>query len=210
MKPSSEGQTWNARKKRKVLDPAMDCLINANFRAGFQCRRKVFHIHFNNASSGEKPDWREQKTKDVYGESHLIDLGPGLVMPDSVLEHIIACAHHLKISTVDDLRRETRWSGTDKFGSEVISVIHCIIPVPVSAPAFSTTPLQRRSVPQSAATSATISNSLAVYPDETNHGQSIATSAKKNKCGVCGLEGHNSKCFQVILIVFPTNVDHRA
>ncbi|KIJ05293.1 hypothetical protein PAXINDRAFT_164776 [Paxillus involutus ATCC 200175] len=55
MKPSSEGQTWNARKKRKVLDPAMDCLINANFRAGFQCRRKVFHIHFNNASSGEKP-----------------------------------------------------------------------------------------------------------------------------------------------------------
>ncbi|KIJ04929.1 hypothetical protein PAXINDRAFT_21786 [Paxillus involutus ATCC 200175] len=138
-------------------------------------------------------DWREQKTKDIYGESHLIDLGPGLVMPDSVLERIIACAHHLKISTVDDLRRETRWSGTDKFGSEVISVIHCIIPVPVSAPAFSTTPLQRRSVPQSAATSATISNSLAVYPDETNHGQSIATSAKKNKCGACGLEGHNKR-----------------
>ena len=42
-----------ARRKRKELDPAMDCLINAHLRAGLHCRRKVFDLHFDNASAGE-------------------------------------------------------------------------------------------------------------------------------------------------------------
>jgi len=41
-------------RKRKELDPAMDCLINAHLRAGLHCRRKVFDLHFDNASAGEK------------------------------------------------------------------------------------------------------------------------------------------------------------
>ncbi|KAI5980764.1 P-loop containing nucleoside triphosphate hydrolase protein [Pisolithus albus] len=36
------------RRSRKVLDPGVDCLINAENRADFRCRRKVFNTYFNN------------------------------------------------------------------------------------------------------------------------------------------------------------------
>ena len=55
MKPKLEGgpSSRRARRGHRELDPAMDCLINAHHRPGFQCRRKVFDIHFDNASSSE-------------------------------------------------------------------------------------------------------------------------------------------------------------
>jgi superfamily II DNA or RNA helicase len=40
------------QKKRRDLDPAMDCLINAGVR-GIGCRRKVFDLHFDNGSAGK-------------------------------------------------------------------------------------------------------------------------------------------------------------
>jgi len=43
-----------AWRKRKELDPAMDCLINAHLRAKLRCHRKVFDLHFDNASAGEE------------------------------------------------------------------------------------------------------------------------------------------------------------
>ncbi|KIK80902.1 hypothetical protein PAXRUDRAFT_157387, partial [Paxillus rubicundulus Ve08.2h10] len=136
-------------------------------------------------------DWRNQKTKNVYGECHLIDLGPGLVMPDSVLECIVACAHHLKIRIVDDLHHETQWSGTDKFGDEVIVVIHCIIPVLLSTSALTTTPLQCRLLTCRDMVYDTI------HLSGINNTQSTTTViTKKNKCGACGLEGHNSKPYR--------------
>lgn len=54
MKPNVEEGGRRVRQgHRRELDPAMDCLINAHHRPGFQCRRKVFNIYFDNASSSE-------------------------------------------------------------------------------------------------------------------------------------------------------------
>ncbi|KAG2343221.1 hypothetical protein BDR05DRAFT_884945 [Suillus weaverae] len=79
-------------------------------------------------------DWREAATRRVYGDSNLRDYGPGTVMPDSVLDCIVDCAQHHKILTIQDLRKETRWSGSDQFGSDIIAIIHRLFPVPTSAP----------------------------------------------------------------------------
>ncbi|KAF8448775.1 hypothetical protein L210DRAFT_3388132 [Boletus edulis BED1] len=51
MKPKQEGKGSRARRGRRDLDPAMDCLINAHLRPGFLCRRRVFDLHFDNAAS---------------------------------------------------------------------------------------------------------------------------------------------------------------
>ncbi|KAG1883645.1 hypothetical protein F4604DRAFT_1575703, partial [Suillus subluteus] len=83
-------------------------------------------------------EWRELITKRVYGDLTLNDYGPAVTMPDSVLDRIIDCAHHHKISTTDDLCKETKWSAVDCFGSDVIAIIQCITPVPVLQPVFTT------------------------------------------------------------------------
>jgi hypothetical protein len=51
-------------------------------------------------------DWWEAKTEYQYGEAHLEDLGPALVMPTSVLNCIMDCSHHFKISSMADLKKE--------------------------------------------------------------------------------------------------------
>jgi hypothetical protein len=58
-------------------------------------------------------DWRDHKTVEIYGCSHLIDLGPTVVMGDTVLDRIIDCAHHEKIKVIQDLHKETHWSIND-------------------------------------------------------------------------------------------------
>ncbi|KIJ12990.1 hypothetical protein PAXINDRAFT_14203 [Paxillus involutus ATCC 200175] len=253
------------QKRCKVLDPAMDFLINAHLRTGFHCRRKVFDLHFNNAAAdvdhracdpsnqggcsrcaplttsvccdihhpdafhlfdssfvpvpklpnrsrlnkfkmGPKEyelcealeDWREGKTREIHGELNLIDIGPSLVMPDDILDRIVTCAHYLKIKSVDDLRRETHWSKTNQFGAEVISVIHHIIPIPITPAVFTTTPLQSRCSILQTSTSFPVTPSVNLstsrqLPAEVGR-QSETTgnsSSKKNKCSACGLEGHN-------------------
>jgi hypothetical protein len=51
--PKPEEKTsWSARKK-KELEPAMDCLINAHLQSTIQCQRKVFHVHFSDTSAGD-------------------------------------------------------------------------------------------------------------------------------------------------------------
>lgn len=122
-------------------------------------------------------DWREQKTRETHGESHLMDIGPSLVMPDEVLDRIVACAHYLKIKSVEDLKRETHWSKTNQFGIEVISLIHHIIPVPTASAVLTTTPLQPRSIPQT----------LTSLPEVSLSNLAL----KKHKCSACGVEGHN-------------------
>ncbi|KAG2743437.1 hypothetical protein P692DRAFT_201723562 [Suillus brevipes Sb2] len=243
----------------------MDCLINAHLRNTIQCRRRVFRVHFDNASAGENnvmilcimdrfvytlftepdhlacdpsrpegclrcapalpetccdihhphafsfydttitlapskvpyrshltkhemgpkehelcdslEDWREAATRRIYGDSHLNDYGPSLVMPDSVLDRIVGCAHYQKIVTIDDLRKETRWSGVDQFGGDVIAVIHSIIPVSVPVPVFTSNPLQPALPRQSV----------------NNTSSNTQANRKQSRCSACNLEGHNSK-----------------
>lgn len=42
------------KRRKRVLEPAMDYLINAENRAGIECRRKVFDVCFENDAAGEK------------------------------------------------------------------------------------------------------------------------------------------------------------
>ncbi|KIJ10665.1 hypothetical protein PAXINDRAFT_85694, partial [Paxillus involutus ATCC 200175] len=162
------------------LDPAMDYLINAGVRDGLQCRREVFHIHFDNAAA---EDWREEKTKQMHRESHLTDLGPGLVMPDTVLDRIVACAHHCKIKTTDDLCKEIHWSSTDHFGTEVVALDTC-----GCRECEFPTPLQSRPVPSS---NSAITGSTRAHQLQVDEVVSELNAGKKNKCGACRLEGHN-------------------
>jgi hypothetical protein len=122
-------------------------------------------------------DWREAATRRVYGDSNLRDYGPGTVMPDSVLDRIVDCAQHHKILTIQDLRKETRWSGSDQFGSYIIAIIHRLFPVPTSAPVLTLAPLQRQ-----------------LSSIDNNNPQATSSTARKaSRCSACNAEGHNSK-----------------
>ncbi|KAG2074483.1 hypothetical protein BDR04DRAFT_1007874, partial [Suillus decipiens] len=122
-------------------------------------------------------EWQELMTRRVYGDSTLNDYGPGVTMPDSVLDRIIDCAHQHKISTIDDLRKETKWSAADRFGSDVIAIVQCIIPVPVLLPVFTTAMHPRQSLPS------------------TSQSSQPVIARKQPRCSACGIEGHTSKSF---------------
>ncbi|KAG1762510.1 P-loop containing nucleoside triphosphate hydrolase protein [Suillus placidus] len=216
-----EGKSGGSTRKKRELEPPMDCLINAHLRDPDHitcdpsnsdgCTRcapltpsvccdihnpdtlspnttslpskAIYRSRILKYEMGPREfqlrdaleDWRESVTSRIYGDSTLNDYGPGVTMPDSVLDRIVDCAHHHKVSTTDDLRKETRWSAVDRFGSDVIAIIQRIIPVPVLQPVLTTT---RR--PQPNLPSTTQSNLPLV-------------ARKQPRCSACGIEGHTSK-----------------
>ncbi|KAG2134634.1 hypothetical protein BD769DRAFT_1353154 [Suillus cothurnatus] len=98
-------------------------------------------------------DWREEATIKLYGHAHLHDLGPGLIMPNSILDRIVECAHFLKIKSTADLVKETRWSGANKHGDEIIALIHQIRPLPTP---LTSAPLQPRTASSNANASTSV------------------------------------------------------
>ncbi|KAG1889560.1 P-loop containing nucleoside triphosphate hydrolase protein [Suillus subluteus] len=132
-------------------------------------------------------DWRDQKTVEIYGRSHLIDLGPTVVMGNSVLDQIVDCAHFQKIKVADDLRKETHWSVNDNLTKEVIAIIHCIIPISL----YTTAPLQQRPL----STTVHAPNSGLAQPPSahiTSNGPPAGVK-KLQKCSACGQAGHNKR-----------------
>ncbi|KAI5982404.1 P-loop containing nucleoside triphosphate hydrolase protein [Pisolithus albus] len=81
-------------------------------------------------------EWREQTTSAVYGWHHLNDIGPSIVMCNTTLGRIVNCAHHHKINSIQDLRRETAWPDADRYGGEVLSLIQRHA-VPLASPFIS-------------------------------------------------------------------------
>ncbi|KAH7917215.1 hypothetical protein BV22DRAFT_1026812 [Leucogyrophana mollusca] len=134
-------------------------------------------------------DWRETKTAQLFGHAHLHDLGPGLVMTDSVVDRIVNCAHHHKIKTASDLKKETRWIYTDKYGDEVVTLILRLAPLPVPQAPLVSTPLQPCRAAYNVASS---SNTPARTPSTPTP---AAKPRKKTRCGACGEEGHNGMLF---------------
>ncbi|KAG2100864.1 hypothetical protein BD769DRAFT_1312260, partial [Suillus cothurnatus] len=118
-------------------------------------------------------DWREEATIKLYGHAHLHDLGPGLIMPNSILDRIVECAHFLKIKSTADLVKETRWSGANKHGDEIIALIHQIRPLPTP---LTSAPLQPRTTSSNANASASVPRNA----------------KRKMRCSACGEEGHNA------------------
>ncbi|KAI6011404.1 P-loop containing nucleoside triphosphate hydrolase protein [Pisolithus microcarpus] len=127
-------------------------------------------------------EWREQTTSAVYGWHHLNDIGPCIVMCNATLERIVDCAHHHKISTIQDLKRETTWLDADQYGGEVLSLIRRHAAPLVSL--FISTPLRETMSPSNVLTTSHAS------PSPTPN--SIIT-RRKAKCSACGQEGHNAR-----------------
>ncbi|KAG6373132.1 hypothetical protein JVT61DRAFT_6739 [Boletus reticuloceps] len=144
-------------------------------------------------------DWREQKMITVYGKSHLINIGPAIILPDEALDCIVDCAHFLKITTIDDLVSETHWSKANIFGMEVLEVIHRIIPVPIVPAVFTHAPLQPCSVPDPGTSQlpnvSGPSITFLVEPCSSAynipHVVEQPAVLKKNRCSACSQEGHN-------------------
>ncbi|KAI6117852.1 hypothetical protein EDD16DRAFT_1480984 [Pisolithus croceorrhizus] len=122
-------------------------------------------------------DWREEKTATVYGWACLFDNGP-VVMTDSTLDRIVDCAHHRKIQTPQDLKRETTWADSDLYAGEVLSLIERHAALRKSL--YISTPLRQSSASASASVSA---STLPTLP--AKH--------RATKCSACGQEGHNTR-----------------
>lgn len=73
--------------------------------------------------------WRRDQAKKEYGQGHLHNLGPSLVMGMAVRERIIDCACHAKIKTADQLERETKWARAIEFSLEIIQIIEKHYPI---------------------------------------------------------------------------------
>ena len=128
-------------------------------------------------------NWRKQKAISVYGWAHFNDFGAAIIMPNAILDRIIDSAHHHKIQTVQDLKRETAggWTDAEKFGDEVVGIVRAHAPTP-----FAASPLR----PLTAAVTHPIGGS----------------STRKNKCSACNHEGHNGNVFLCLTSYLPVTV----
>lgn len=142
-------------------------------------------------------EFRRECTIKTFGRIHLNNLGPGLIMGDTVLEHIADCARVNKLTSPDSLYRETKWSRAQEHGNEVLALVNrCVISsyvlncpdwvlrryYPHSTSPFVTTPLQPR---QSSGASAA---STPITPTPAGR-----LASRTRRCGRCGQIGHNSK-----------------
>ncbi|PIL37754.1 hypothetical protein GSI_01448 [Ganoderma sinense ZZ0214-1] len=66
---------------------------------------------------------RRDRTQVLYGLAILNNLGPDLIMGDSILDHIAECARAHKLTSLDDLYRETRWDQTWELGGQVLELV---------------------------------------------------------------------------------------
>ncbi|KAF8438613.1 hypothetical protein L210DRAFT_795040, partial [Boletus edulis BED1] len=55
----------------------------------------------------------EQKTIEEYGWCNLNHYGPCLIMTNATLDRIVDCLHYNKITSPQDLVRETWWSDSE-------------------------------------------------------------------------------------------------
>lgn len=144
------------------------------------CRSRIKPVKLNERTAADVKlidaleDWCEATTKTRYGEAALLDFGPSLIMSTRVLDRIIDCVHHNKISSVQDLAHETRWDEVGRYGSEILAVIQAIYPLP---------PLADNPEPQSS---------------------QGPPSAKKIRCGSCGQLGHNGMKFILLASCIPS------
>ncbi|KAI6113967.1 hypothetical protein EDD16DRAFT_1472096, partial [Pisolithus croceorrhizus] len=131
-------------------------------------------------------DWREAKAVTKLGSTHVMDFGTGFIFPSPMIDCIVNSTHHLKLWMINDLRKETHWSGVGLYSIEVLAIVHHIIPQPSDMPA-----LVRMPVPACAALQLCPQVQLPAVVAST-----FTSKVRKNRCLACGLSGHNHKlCF---------------
>jgi len=137
-------------------------------------------------------EFRITATRRCYGNANLIDLGPSLVLPDLVLSRIIDCAWVYKLSTTSDIFRETRWVGSDEYGSAILQLVRQHLPAPHAQA------LHPINTPLSA-------DALRSRLEAID--QSLATrTTQKRTCRACGASGHISRPFPHSRIVMSSKL----
>ena len=127
-------------------------------------------------------DFREQETIKKFGKSRLKHSGPGLIMPNDILQRIVDCVHAQKIINKDDLQLETRWTRIDLFADAVLAIID-ICRRPSLTPGIA-----------NGDASATVA------------GAKKAPKVGQSRCGACGEIGHNSTYLNLCLNSIPLHV----
>jgi hypothetical protein len=122
-------------------------------------------------------DWREATTQTVYGWALYHDLGPCLIMPNGVLDHIVICAHDHRIDSTSTLVKETRWDLASTYANDILALINKHHPKPLppagaiinppSTPPQHTTQFNVALSPSCSTNSATFAASDAVSANST-------------------------------------------
>ncbi|KAI6120803.1 hypothetical protein EV401DRAFT_2169641 [Pisolithus croceorrhizus] len=137
-------------------------------------------------------DWHEDKMVAIYRWACLNDHG-AVVMTSATLNCIVNCAHHQKIQTCQDLKRETGWMNSDRFGDEVLNLIQQHTAPTMATSLLVSTPLRRRG--------AAIDEELAAGPSSSHFTTIFSASSdssniptkRRSRCSACGQEGHNAR-----------------
>ena len=73
--------------------------------------------------------WRHEKALSKFRATTIQTLGVRIFMSNQVISRIVGCAHYHKITTVDDLLKETDWmrERVSEYGEDILSLIcqHC-------------------------------------------------------------------------------------
>ena len=141
-------------------------------------------------------EWRLAKATEEYGKACVMDYGPGFILPTSVLDRIVDSAHHLKLRTIDDLRKETRWSSMALYGTEVLVIVNKFIAQPQNPPTAALT------TTRAPLTIYATSRPRPLQPPN-DHNTSLQVSVPESssairKCSACGLPGHTSKLYSEV------------
>jgi hypothetical protein len=85
--------------------------------------QKVIAIANDMALRDALHTFRRQRTIDKFGLAALKNQGPGIIMPTEILQRIVDCAHHNKITSIKELEQETSWSRAAEYGDEILLLI---------------------------------------------------------------------------------------
>jgi len=112
--------------------------------------------------------WRDANALEMFPEATIREFGSDLFLSNDLVGRIVDCAHAGKLSTCEDLYKETKWQRdwVDEFGTSLLAVVGT----------FST--LQPKST------------SVGSTPEAA---PSTSTTRQQRICSACGKPGHNSK-----------------
>ena len=63
--------------------------------------------------------WRKEKALAKFGMCYFNTVGANILISDEVIDRIVVCSHWRKITTIDDVKRETGWCNQPSWVSEL-------------------------------------------------------------------------------------------
>ncbi|KAI0037860.1 hypothetical protein FA95DRAFT_1354181 [Auriscalpium vulgare] len=78
--------------------------------------------------------FRRARTVALFDAAILRSYGPGIIMPNAILERIVDAAHVHQIMDVDDLIEVTHWDRAADRGADIIEIINTHVPLPPATP----------------------------------------------------------------------------